>query len=271
MIIRILSLFYLVFASLFFIICSIISTFISIFRPFGKIMAGVEKYWGKILVLSTGAKVTVRGLEHLKPGKPYIFVANHQSLFDIPLMMGYIPRQIRMIHKKELLWTPFLGWTLMAMRFIAIDRGNRDKAIVSLQRAADKIRKGINIVIYAEGTRSLDGKLQPFKKGAFLLAINAQVDIVPVTISGTINIKHKYGNPLKIGFRRPVVLILSEPVSTEGYTAAHRDELKSHIESIIQSQFASVQDLSVISDPDIPIKVQKKKKKPIHQTSTAES
>lgn len=271
MIHSLLSTLYLIFASLFFVLSSITATLVSIFSPFGFIMSRVEKYWGKILVKSTGAKVTIKGLEHLQPGKPYIFVANHQSLFDIPLMMGYIPRQIRMIHKKELLWTPFLGFTLMAMRFISIDRGNREKAIVSLQRAADKIRKGINIVIYAEGTRSLDGKLQPFKKGAFLLAINAQVDIVPVTISGTINIKHKYGSPFKIGFNRPVVMILDHPISTQQYSTEQRDELKALVENTIQSQFAAVQDLSVITDPVILEKVQKKKRKPVRQDISAES
>ncbi len=209
----------------------------------------------------TGAKIHVSGLEHIQPGRPYIFVSNHQSLFDIPLMMGYIPRQIRMIHKKELLWAPFLGFTLLVMRFISIDRGNREKAIVSLQRAADKIRKGVNIVIFAEGTRSLDGEIAPLKKGAFLLAINSQVDIIPVTISGTINIMHKYSGYSNVGFKKPVHMIIDEPISTTGITAEDRDALKNRVEQVILSNFEKIKTHSNIADAAFLEKMKNKKLK----------
>ncbi len=259
MIHRLLSVLYVLFAMLFMVFSSVVATSVSAFRPFGWLMYKFEKFWAKTLLILTGPKIHVSGLENIKPGKPYIFVSNHQSLFDIPLMMGYIPRQIRMIHKKELLWAPFLGFTLLVMRFISIDRGHREKAIVSLQRAAEKIRKGINIVIFAEGTRSLDGEIAPFKKGAFLLAINSRVDIIPVTISGTINIMHKYGGLSNVGFRRQVHMIVSEPIPTSGLTPENRDDLKSRVETVIKDQFEKIKDLSAIRDSEFLEKMNKKK------------
>lgn len=257
---RIFSLLYIVFALLFMVFSSIVATTVSAIRPFGWPMYTFEKFWAKTLLVFTRAKIEVSGLENIQGGHPYIFISNHQSLFDIPLMMGYIPRQIRMIHKKELMWAPFLGITLLVMRFISIDRGNRDKAIVSLKRAAEKIKNGINIVIYAEGTRSLDGKISAFKKGAFLLAINSQVDIIPVTISGTINIMHKYGGYSNMGFKKPVHMIIGSPISTSGLTPENRDELKSRVERIISEQFEKIKSLSEIHDKTFLEKMSLKKK-----------
>ncbi len=259
MIHRLTSALYILFGLLFMAMSSVIATSVSTFRPFGRLMYIFEKFWAKTLLLFTGAKIRVTGLEHIRPGRPYIFVSNHQSLFDIPLMMGYIPRQIRMIHKKELLWAPFLGFTLLVMRFISIDRGNRDKAIISLQKAAEKIRRGVNIVIFAEGTRSLDGEISPFKKGAFLLAINSHVDIIPVTISGTINIMHKYGGLTNVGFRRPVEMILDAPISTDGLTAEQRDELRLKVEQAVTANFEKIKSLSEIGDQSFLEKMKKKK------------
>lgn len=256
---RLISALYILFALLFMVFSSVVATSVSTFRPFGRLMYIFEKFWAKTLLLFTGAKIRVTGLGNIQPGRPYIFVSNHQSLFDIPLMMGYIPRQIRMIHKKELLWVPFLGFTLLVMRFISIDRGNRDKAILSLQKAADKIRRGVNIVIFAEGTRSLDGEISPFKKGAFLLAINSQVDIIPVTISGTINIMHKYGGLTNVGFKRQVEMVLDAPISTAGLTAEQRDELKSKVEQTVAANFEKIKTLSAICDQDFLEKMRKKK------------
>ncbi len=232
----------------------------SIFFPFGRAMYWTEKFWSGGLLRLARARVHVKGLENIEPGRHYIFVSNHQSLYDIPLMMKYTPRQLRMIYKKELLWAPFLGVTLMIMRFISIDRGNREKAIQSLKKAAKKIHDGINIVIYAEGTRSLDGQISPFKKGAFLLAIDAQVPIIPVTISGTIQIMHKYRSVFDMGFRKEIFLTFDKPVPTAGLTAAQRDELKNKVETIIRDNFEPVKAYSLITDESFIRKMQEKKK-----------
>lgn len=222
---------------------------VGLVTPFGKVTRALEKLWAATLVRLAGIRLKIDGLEHIQGGQTYIFVANHQSLFDIPVLMYGLPRQVRMIHKKELLWIPGLGQVLMALRFISIDRGRREKAIQSLKRAARKIHDGVNIVIFADGTRSLDGELRPLKNGAFLLAIDAQVDVVPVTISGTINVLHKMQSLLDITFGREVRVILGKPLSTHGLTADAKDVLRQQVQSTIEEDYASIRRLSEITNP----------------------
>ncbi|MBX7152258.1 1-acyl-sn-glycerol-3-phosphate acyltransferase [bacterium] len=233
---------------LFTIIMMLTAIMVGCFFPFGKVMYTLEHFWARTLIRMAGIKTHVSGLESLRPDKTYIFICNHQSLFDIPLLMTFAPRQLRMIHKKELSWVPLLGFVLWVLKFIPIDRGHREKAIQSLERAAKRIHDGINVVIFADGTRSLDGELKPFKKGAFILAISAQVDVIPVTISGTINVMHKYRSLFDVRFNREVELIFDSPISTENMTLAQKDELKELVESRIVSNYEQVKHLSKIDD-----------------------
>ncbi|HNL25806.1 MAG TPA: lysophospholipid acyltransferase family protein, partial [bacterium] len=166
-------------------------------------------------------------------------------------------KQLRMIHKKELLWVPFFGFILWLLDFIAIDRGNRQRAAESLHRAAKKIHDGTNIVIYADGTRSIDGELRPFKKGAFILAIDAQVDVVPVTISGTINVIHKFEGVFDIRFGQTVELVFSPPISTDGMMPEAKDDLKDQVQNIIAAEYSKIKHLSAITNPAILSRLKK--------------
>jgi 1-acyl-sn-glycerol-3-phosphate acyltransferase len=132
-----------------------------------------------------GVKVEPVGLGKLDPIRTYIFMSNHTSNLDPPILLPLIPRRTSVMAKKELFSYPFLGEMMRIGALVPVDRGNRDAGITAVQAAGDVIRQGINMTIYVEGKRSFDGKLLPFKKGPFYLAVESGVPVVPVTIVGT--------------------------------------------------------------------------------------
>jgi 1-acyl-sn-glycerol-3-phosphate acyltransferase len=150
----------------------------------------IGKWWARQQLWICGASWDSAGwgnvLENIKSGQQSaIFMSNHQSLLDPPLLMGAIPVPAVYIAKKELKWVPFVGWAAMTAGMIFIDRGNSERAAISLAKAAEQIANGKNVVIFPEGTRTKDGRIGKFKKGGFSLAIKARVPIVPlVTIGG---------------------------------------------------------------------------------------
>ncbi len=149
----------------------------------------VARTFSRIVLRLFGITVEVQGREHVRRGQPYVYVANHASLFDIPAAVHGVPDRIHLVYKKELERIPFFGWGLKFGRtYIAIDRRKGAQAAKSLKEAAEKIRNGASVLLFAEGTRTRDGKLQPFKRGAFNLAVRAGVPIVPLTINGSYNI-----------------------------------------------------------------------------------
>jgi 1-acyl-sn-glycerol-3-phosphate acyltransferase len=141
--------------------------------------------WASNIARHLDLKLDVAGRENLRPGETYLVMSNHQSLYDIPVLFVAIGSNIRMIAKKELFQVPIFGKALAEGGFIAIDRQNRAAAFRSLQRASDVLASGTHVWIAPEGTRSKTGRLLPFKKGAFYLALEAGLPILPVTLSGT--------------------------------------------------------------------------------------
>lgn len=132
-----------------------------------------------------GVKIVLRGLEKLRPGQNYIFMANHVSNLDPPILIPSIPGRCSVLVKKELFRTPILGTGMRQADLVPVDRRDREAAIESVRGAIEVLRKGLHMVIYPEGTRSSDGRLLPFKKGPFHLAMDSGVPIVPVTMLGT--------------------------------------------------------------------------------------
>jgi len=140
---------------------------------------------GRFGVLLVGVKIEVRGLQHLAPGCNYIFMSNHVSNLDPPVLVPVIPGRCSVLVKKELFRVPVLGTGMRLGELVPVDRGDREAAIESIQAATAVLRKGLHMVIYPEGTRSGDGRLLPFKKGPFHLAMDSGVPVVPVTLLGT--------------------------------------------------------------------------------------
>jgi 1-acyl-sn-glycerol-3-phosphate acyltransferase len=167
------------------IVMASLSLTLSLYDPNGRRQHWCAKTWCRMIARTVGARVRVHGSEHIKPGVSYVFLSTHQSYMDIPAMLGYLPAQLRIAAKKVLFSIPFMGWHLTRAGHIPIDRGSTERAVESMKQAATYLHDGICAFVFPEGTRSVDGKLHPFKKGGFKLAIQSGAPVIPVTIIGT--------------------------------------------------------------------------------------
>ena len=145
----------------------------------------VMQSWAKGLLVLFGVRLHLQGLEHVDNSKPTIFMANHASPVDIPVLIAALNVDLRFIFKQSILFLPFIGIAIWMMGMVPINRANKQKAARSLKKAGQQIRKGKHILIFPEGTRTRDGKLLPFKKGGFYLSIQESIDIVPISINGS--------------------------------------------------------------------------------------
>ena len=150
-----------------------------------RLLYGVATWLGISGVRLVGVKIVVRGMENLRPGQSYIFMSNHVSNLDPPILVPSIPGRCSVLVKKELFRTPILGIGMHQVDLVPVDRSDRDAAIESVRVATEVLKKGLHMVIYPEGTRSSDGRLLPFKKGPFHLAMDSGVPVIPVTLLGT--------------------------------------------------------------------------------------
>ena len=164
-------------------------------------------------------EVEMVGMENILRDRAQIFVANHQSFFDIFALSGYVPVQIRWVAKASLFKIPFVGWSMKAAGYISVDRSNRKKAYQSFLATIEKVKQGYSVVIFPEGTRSEDGTIGPFKKGSHLLAVRAKAPMVPLTLIGTGNIIKKNSLVIKPG---PIRIIVSPPVYTDSQDEKER-------------------------------------------------
>jgi 1-acyl-sn-glycerol-3-phosphate acyltransferase len=154
--------------------------------------------------------------------RPHVYVANHQSQFDIPALILSLPQPVSFVTKRELLFVPIFGQALWLAGFVFVDRRDRERAIRSLERAARRIRRGASVLVFAEGTRSPDGRLLPFKKGGFMLALAAGAPIVPVTVKGGREVLPKGSLRVRPG---RIDVVIGEPIETAGRGADDRDAL----------------------------------------------
>lgn len=162
------------------ITCSIVLMILTFNRRLPVAMA--RDQWAPGILWICGIKLKIAGAAKLDRGRPYIFVANHRSFLDIPILFRSIPVNLYFMAKKEVKKIPFVGWYMMATGMIFVDRGNAVKSMASLDKAARMVRGGKSVLMFPEGTRSRDGHLADFKKGPFKLAQKAKVDIAPVGI-----------------------------------------------------------------------------------------
>lgn len=177
-----------------------------------------------------GIRVQVIGLDKLDPALTFIFMSNHASNIDPPLLLPLIPRRTSVMAKKELFSYPILGKTMRLGSLVPVDRGDRDAGIAAVRSAAEVIRQGINMTIYVEGKRSFDGKLLPFKKGPFYLAMESNVPVVPVTISGSHYVMPKKGFAIKPGV---VTVTFHDPIEAKDF--GRREDLMEKVRRAIDS------------------------------------
>ena len=161
----------------------------------------------------SGMKVLVRGREHLDPRQTYVFISNHRSYLDTATLFCYLGRRIGLLAKKELLKVPILGYGMGYVNIMAIDRSNRERAIETVQAATERIRSGVSFGVFAEGTRARPGRMLPFKKGAFYMAIEAGVSIVPVAMKNTDALMGKGTGEARAG---TIEMVLLPPIETAG-------------------------------------------------------
>jgi 1-acyl-sn-glycerol-3-phosphate acyltransferase len=217
------------------VVCGVSTILLRPLDPHGKIFNAIGRVWAKSILLIASTRVVTRGTEHIKNGTSYIYVSNHASLLDIPAVMAGVPDQIRLVYKKELEKIPIFGWILRIGPNISIERERSFSAMKSLEQAAEKIKRGASVLLFAEGTRSSDGRLQPFKRGAFSLAVKTGIPIIPLTINGSYDRRPKGKFLINPG---TIELILDEPIPTDNGTGKEFEiSIMNRVYGIIQSRF----------------------------------
>ena len=207
---------------------------LSFFVRSGNPLHKIARLWGKSILVVSRVKVCVKGLSNIDPASPYIYMPNHQSNFDIPVLLGHLPVQFRWLAKMELFKIPVFGRAMRKAGYISIDRHHRESAFESLKVAANKIKSGVSVLIFPEGTRSWDGNIRPFKKGGFVMAIDSGVPIVPVVITGTRAIMPKGKFRVYPGH---VSMVIHKPIGTSTYTRETKEALMESVRRVICEKF----------------------------------
>lgn len=190
--------------------------------------------WARALLRLNGSKVCASGLENVSQDKAQIFFCNHQSWVDIVILTGFLPCPFKWISKKEIFYVPFLGWHMKRAGYVSVDRADWSKGTKTIAAALKVIEAGHSLLIFAEGTRSVNGNLLPFKRGGFLLALRSRCPIVPVTILGTRNILPK--GRLRIS-KGDVKLFVSKPIDLEGARLAQIEEIIEKTRQAMRANF----------------------------------
>jgi 1-acyl-sn-glycerol-3-phosphate acyltransferase len=192
------------------------------------------RIWAKWILWTTGLSFSVSGREHLQPGQQYIFMSNHASALDIPIALSILPGTVVFLAKQELFRIFFFGWSLRAMGSIPVNRSNAKEARRSVNHALKILRtKAISLILYPEGTRTRNGKLLPFKKGVFFLALNSRLPLVPMAVSGSFEAMPPGSKTLS---QKPIQVTIGQPLETIGLTDQDRNAL-------LQEAFNSIESL----------------------------
>ncbi|NVM22806.1 MAG: 1-acyl-sn-glycerol-3-phosphate acyltransferase [Desulfobacterales bacterium] len=224
----------------FFLACVII--FISPFDQKGVLLHHVGKFWSRLHILLSGARVQVNGLEKIQKGQAYVLMSNHQSLFDVWVVIAYLPLQIRWIIKAEIRKMPIFGYALKRMGHIYVEKDwKRKKMDYITTKALEKIKEGTSIFIFPEGTRSKDGNLLPFKKGGALIAIRTGAPVLPITINGSRFVLPKDTMQLMPG---KIQIVIGDAIDVHEYTTEDRtlltDKVKNSIEQNLDVTYGSI-------------------------------
>jgi 1-acyl-sn-glycerol-3-phosphate acyltransferase len=198
-----------------------------LFSPFdykkGRILGFIIKYWAKTIFKTMNINVRVIGLDKLDRNVDYIFAPNHASSLDIPLILGFLPFWIVPISKIELKWIPFLGWAMQAAGHVFVDRSDHEKAMLSIAKIKNSLLKNPrSILIFPEGSRTNDGKVNQFKTGGLSIGISTKISIVPVAIEGTFESLSKHSKKF---VNKLLTINIGSPIDTRKYSLDDRKDL----------------------------------------------
>ena len=217
---------YIVLIVLYTLVAGIPCFIITIFQPRGEANYWFIRKWATLVLWTCGVKLKVTGLENIPADGPFVLMSTHNSHFDIPILMKTVPRQFRIVAKKILFKIPLFGWIMSAAGYVSVDRGDKNQAFASLDKAAESVISGMPLLIFPEGTRSHDGKLGRFKKGGFVLTTKAKSPVVPVIVDGTFDVLPKTTVRVKRG---SVKVTFLKPIDTGSYTYETKEELMEHV------------------------------------------
>ena len=217
--------------SLYTIVLGTISLLSTLFDRTGNFAHKCARGWAKSILKTTGVRVEVSGLERLEPGRSYVFAANHQSIYDIPILFASLPFQLRIVAKESLGRIPFMGWHLHRAGHLLVDRRNPGPDIVEKMRRL--VSESSSLIVFPEGTRSADGSIGRFKKGSFLVAIDAGLPVVPVTVTGSRHVMKKGRLMVCPG---QVRLVVHEPIPTKHVARAEVLEFAARVRDVVAAQ-----------------------------------
>jgi 1-acyl-sn-glycerol-3-phosphate acyltransferase len=204
---------------------SVVSTIVDRSGDFGHRCA---RAWSWLILKTTGVAVRVEGLERLNPGRSYVFAANHQSIYDIPIVFASLPFQLRIIAKESLGKIPFMGWHLQRTGHVLVDRSKPGAGTV--KKMAKLVAEGHSLIVFPEGTRSTDGSVARFKGGSFVIALDAGLPIVPISIVGSRHVMFRGKLTVHPG---KVSLVVHDPIETTGVGRDAARELAERVHDVV--------------------------------------
>ncbi len=193
----------------------------------GRILHGFARSWARLIMKSIFSPLKVTGAEYLSQSKTQILAVNHASALDIPALYAFLPFQFRILFKSELLSYPIIGWHLKRSGQVCINQQNPTRSVASIRSALKSVRAGMPLVIFPEGGRTSDGRIQPFMPGAFFLAIKAQVEVVPIALVGTYELLPMNTYHIKC---RPLEMRVGKPIPTAGLTLEDIESLSAAVQ-----------------------------------------
>lgn len=200
----------------------------------GNLAFSLSRLWAYTMLAVSFVRTEIKNKDKIRKGTSYIIISNHQSLYDIIALVTTLGIQFRWIIKKEILHVPVFGYGLYASRNIFIDRSNTASAIESINKGFDRVPEGVSVMVFAEGTRSPDGRIHEFKKGGFVAAVQRQIPILPVTVNGSRRIMSKNNLVLKPG---KIQVVVGDPIDVTGYTVDTVQDLIDKTRQVVIANF----------------------------------
>jgi 1-acyl-sn-glycerol-3-phosphate acyltransferase len=200
----------------------------------GSTLHAFASLWAKLTMKSIFSPMRVIGLDQVDISKPHVYAVNHGSALDIPALYAYLPFQFRILHKKELLAYPIVGWHLKRSKQVCVDQQNPSRSIGQIKSALRTLKAGMPLVIFPEGGRTPDGRIQPFLPGAFFLAIKAEIDIVPIALRGMYQLLPMNTYHIK---SRPLEMRIGKPISTAGLEMKDMEQLSAKVQGAVEQMY----------------------------------